>query len=209
MAAFWMCELAPTDAFNRNQLLCRESLIRGNTSKAGGVPAGRRVLEVLVVGDERDTANSLARLVDHWGYAVRVAYDGVTGLKVAAAQHPDVVLLDIVAPLISAMQVSRQLRLDFPRNECFVISADVGRPDEERAEQASEAGIDLVLMKPVDPSIYETLLMLERERINQSQPERAGGLASRSKCEFDPETLVSWNPKAFAQQSESGGDDRR
>jgi len=197
MAAFWMCELAPVDTFNRNQLLLREALIHAGGNRIGGVPAGPRVLEVLVVGGEPDAADGLAMLVQRRGHAVRVAYDGLAGLRVAASQHPDVVLLDVALPPVNACHVARQLRLDFPRNECFIISAVAGRPDEKCAEQCSEAGIDLVLVKPVDPSIFETLLMLERERVNRSQVEGAVTLASRGKSQFAPLNLVSLKQQAL------------
>jgi hypothetical protein len=69
MAAFWMCELAPTevagsDAFNRNQLVCREAVTRDRASKVGRTRARRRLLRVLVVDDEQDTTEGLRRLVD-------------------------------------------------------------------------------------------------------------------------------------------------
>src|SRR5689334_20500910 len=103
MAAFWMCDLAPTeiagsDAFNRNQLACKSALTHDRASKVGRISALRRVLKVLIIDDDPDTTDGLVRLVRSWGHAVRFAYDGAAGLKVAAAQHPDVVVLDIAMP---------------------------------------------------------------------------------------------------------------
>src|SRR4051812_35935919 len=105
MPVFWMCELAPTevagsDAFNRNQLLCREALTHDRARKLQRDAAGRRALRVLVIDDDQDTTDGLAILARRWGHAVCFAYDGAAGLKVAAAQHPDVVLLDIAMPFM-------------------------------------------------------------------------------------------------------------
>lgn len=178
MTAFWMCELEPTDAFNRNQLLCREQLLRDRLREAGRITAIPHVLQVLVVGDERAAADQLAQEVHSWGHAVRAAYDGASALKVAADQQPDVVLLDVSLPLENGCQLAQQLRVDLPRAKSFIITAVAGRPDAECFEQTCAAGIDLLLVKPVDPSVMETLLMLERERLNRSPVESAAGVAA-------------------------------
>jgi CheY-like chemotaxis protein len=187
-----MCELEPTDAFNRNQLLCREELLRDRLSKAGGVAAGPHMLQVLVVGDERTAADELAGRVDSWGYAVRLAYDGVTALRVAAAQQPDVVLLDVSLPLEDGCQLAQQLRIDLPRAKSFIITAVAMRPDAECFEQCCAAGIDLLLVKPVDPSVMETLLMLESEHVNRLHVGDAAEGASRLVTQSTVSQDVGW-----------------
>lgn len=179
MAAFWMCELAPTeiagsDVFNRNQLACRVALTHDRASQVGRAAASPRMLRVLVMDDDQDTTDGLVRLVRRWGHAARFAYGGAAGLKVAAAQHPDVVVLDIAMPGMDGCQVARQLRLDFPKKECFVIAV-AGSADDECRHQCSEAGIDLVLIKPVQPSVLETLLMLECARVNRLETDSGLG----------------------------------
>jgi CheY-like chemotaxis protein len=171
MAAFWMCELGPTeiagsDAFNRNQLTCRKALTHDRASQIGRVAAPPRLLRVLVMDDDQDATGGLVGQVRRWGHAVQFANDGPAGLKMAAAQHPDVVVLDIARPGMNRCQIARQLRLDFPKKDCFVI-AIAGNADEECRQQCSEAGIDLVLVKPVQPAVLETLLMLESARLNR------------------------------------------
>jgi len=167
MAAVCLCESALTEvvsseAFNRNQLVFRQSLTHDR------VIIGEGMLRVLVVDDDEDTADGLVWLVRRWGHAARIAYDGGIALQVAADQRPNVVLLDVEMPVIDGCQVARQLRLAFPRRECFIIAL-TGGTDERGRRQCLEAGIDLVLIKPVDSSVVETLLMLECERVNQSQ----------------------------------------
>jgi CheY-like chemotaxis protein len=188
MAALWMCDLAPTeiassDAFNRNQLACRQALTDDRASKVGRVGALPRRLRVLVVDDDQDATDGLVRLVRRWGHAARFAYDGRSGLRVAAAQHPDVVLLDIAMPIMDGYQVARQLRLDFVKKDCFIIAV-TGSADEECREKCSEAGIDVVLIKPVQPPVLETLLMLECARINRSQARNNSSLATDDAAEF-------------------------
>jgi len=182
MAAFWMCDLAPTevassDAFRRNQLAFRQALTHDRASRVGRVIGNRRALRVLVVDDERHATDGLVGLVGRWGHAVRLAYDGATGLKVAAAQHPDVVLLDLEMPFMDGYEVARQLRQGFPRTKCFIIGITAWA-DEQCRQQCGAADIDLVLVKPVDPRVLETLLMLEFARATRprtaSNQERDG-----------------------------------
>jgi CheY-like chemotaxis protein len=173
MMAYWMCGLPPTevansDASRPNQLAWQHALTHDRASKVCGVAGGRRPLQVLVIDDDRDVADSLVRLIGSWGHMVRWAYDGATGLKVAASQHPDVVLLDLEMPFMDGYEVARQLRFDFPQTACFIIGTTdwfdgCGRP------QGDEAGLDMVLVKPTPSPVFETLLMLEHERLNRSQ----------------------------------------
>lgn len=219
MAAFWMCKLAPTevagtDAFNSNQLLGRQALTHDRVSQVGSVSASRRVLQVLVVDDEQDTTDGLVKLVRRWGHAARMAYDGPAALRVAAAQRPDVVLLDIEMPLMDGRQVARQLRLDFPRTECFIIAV-TGRGDEERRRQCSEAGIDLVLIKPVDPSVVATMLLLECARVNRPQTDNPAAFVTKGSSQLARqkpsanEGMLPQRCRALAWRRALGADNKR
>jgi CheY-like chemotaxis protein len=173
MPAFWMCDLAPTeiagsDALNRDQLLRRKVATPNRVNTVGRASSARRLLRVLVVDDVRDTADGLVRLVRRWGHDTRSAYDGVTGLKVAAAQQPDVVLLDIALPDMDGCQMAREIHRNAGQEACLII-AITGAADVQRRQRCMDAGIDLLLVKPVAASILETLLMLECERMNGSQ----------------------------------------
>jgi CheY-like chemotaxis protein len=173
MPAILMCDPAPsvvggTVAFNRRQLLRREASTQDIANTVARVPAGQRLLQVLIVDNERDTTDALARLVRHWGHDSRRAYDGATALDVALVQQPDVVLLDIAMPGMDGRRVARQLRLDDRQKECFII-AITGYVDEQRRQRCVDAGIDLLLVKPVDASVLETLLMLEHEHLGLAQ----------------------------------------
>src|SRR4051794_24550182 len=69
-----------------------------------------RMPRVLIVEDNRDSARTLAILLELWGHIVALAYDGPTALEVARGSHPDVVLLDIGLPGIDGYEVARRLR---------------------------------------------------------------------------------------------------
>ena len=118
MAALWMCELAPTevsssDALPSNRSRSQQASIDDRVTTVGHDWVDRRVLRVLVVNDEQETGDVLVSQVRRWGHAAHLAYDGRAALRVAAVQHPDVVLLDLEMPLMDGCQVARQLRARF------------------------------------------------------------------------------------------------
>jgi len=120
----------------------------------------RELLRVLIVDDYRASADTMSMLVGAWGHDVRQAYDGTTGLALAAAYQPDVLLLDIVMPGMSGLELTRQVRRQARLNDCLVIAV-TGRTDAGHRLQCEEAGIDLFLLKPANLSFLRTLLMVE------------------------------------------------
>jgi len=133
---------------------------------------------VLVVDDERDTADVMALLVGKWGHDVRKAYDGATALAAAARQRPDVVLLDIAMPRMDGFELAERLRGESRLQNCLLIAL-TGYAETAHQIKRREAGIDVVLLKPADSSVLETLLDLERRRLGRSQhaADRVGALS--------------------------------
>src|SRR5262245_34834273 len=70
----------------------------------------RRVLRILVVEDDPDTAHSLARLLEMAGHEVVLAPDGRSALAAVEAAHPDVALIDIGLPDLDGYQIARHLQ---------------------------------------------------------------------------------------------------
>ena len=157
-------EVTQWEAYKRFQ---RALVAAAAGQPADVVPADNdkdRLLRVLIVDDHRATANTLSTLVGIWGHEVRRAYDGVTGLSLAAAFRPDVLLLDILMPDVSGFEVAMQVRRQNRFKDCFLIAV-TGRTDETHRCQCYEAGVDLCLIKPVVPSHMQTLLTLESQHV--------------------------------------------
>jgi CheY-like chemotaxis protein len=120
--------------------------------------SGQRGIRVLVVEDNRDSAESLRVLLYHSGYDVAVAYTGQDGLRAARRMKPDVVLCDIGLPDSNGFVVASALREDPQTCGARLIAVTAYGQDEDR-RRAREAGFDLHLVKPVDPEVL--LLRLE------------------------------------------------
>lgn len=110
-----------------------------------------RPARVLVVDDERHIARFLEFVLKKAGYMVAVAYDGEAALVQANLFNPDAILLDLVMPKLSGLEVLRQLRADPRFAEVFVAILSA-RSFEERAREVLTAGANLNCEKPVAPS---------------------------------------------------------
>lgn len=172
MATKWMSVLGPGDGRDSDvdhgfQLSYRYALNHGMVSQDPQDGVRRpRALQVLVVDDDRGTANGLLTLMRRWGHDACAAYDGVAALRVASVSHFDVVLLNIEMRRMDGCRVARKLRLDLAMRNCLII-ASTPWPDHECESECSEAGIDLLLRRPVTPAIVEIVLRLECTRLNR------------------------------------------
>src|SRR5262249_61257989 len=96
-----------------------------------------------------DTVESLALLLKGNGFEVQTAHCGSEAITAALAQQPDYVLLDIGLPRMDGWQVARRLRQEITAPLVIIAVTGLGRPED--FQRSREAGIDLHLVKPVDP----------------------------------------------------------
>ncbi len=125
-------------------------------ARSDAAPPASSPLQVLVVEDNQDAADSLAMLLRLWGHEVRIAHDGLSGLKAAQSYHPQVVFLDIGLPGIDGYEVARQLRGDLGQAVWLVAMTGYGQEDDRR--RALEAGFNAHLVKPADPAALQAVL---------------------------------------------------
>jgi signal transduction histidine kinase len=111
---------------------------------------------VLVVDDNRDAAESLARLVALFGHTTSIAHDGPSALEMARASVPDVILCDIGLPGMSGYDVAHALRAEVDGKPRLIAVSGYARPEDVR--RAIEAGFDAHVAKPPDPAEINRLL---------------------------------------------------
>jgi two-component system KDP operon response regulator KdpE len=121
---------------------------------------------VLIVDDDPLLLRVLHLALENEGYDILLASDGETALK-RMSEKPDVVLLDVMMPLIDGWGVLEQLRDKPGRPIVVALTGKVARRDEIRAWQM---GVDEYVVKPFDT---ERLIELLRELFVRSPPEQA------------------------------------
>jgi CheY-like chemotaxis protein len=123
---------------------------------AAPTPDGRH-LRILVVEDNRDSADSLRMLLELYGYEVTVAYSGPEGLRAAERWRPDVILCDIGLPGLDGYGVASRLRQN-PSTAAARLIAVTGYGGEFDRRRTKEAGFDGHMVKPVEPETLQQVL---------------------------------------------------
>jgi len=114
---------------------------------------GRRIL---VVDDNRDSAETMQLLLEALGYDTTVAYDGVAGLEAIKAQSPDVVLLDIGLPGLSGIEIAKRIKTEVHQQPTLIAVTGYGQ--ESDRETSYDAGFFAHLTKPVALEQLQSLL---------------------------------------------------
>ena len=90
------------------------------------------VRTILVVDDEEAVVEFIGSLLEDAGYRVLRAYDGRNALEIARARRPDVIITDIMMPIMNGLELCRQIREDPEIKGIPVILMTAGRlPDGE------------------------------------------------------------------------------
>jgi two-component system CheB/CheR fusion protein len=124
--------------------------------EAGGsmVRLSRRVL---IVDDNRDSADTLSTLLQVMGCEIEVAYDGESALAAGARFKPDAVLLDLGMPKLNGFETCERMRSQ-PWGQSICIVAVTGWGQDEDRRRTKDAGFDAHMVKPADPGKLTELL---------------------------------------------------
>lgn len=112
---------------------------------------------MLVVDDNRDSADTMTALLRAWGHEVRTLYDGQSVISIVAEYQPEVVLLDIGLPKINGYELARRLRQSGSLRR-IVLVAFTGYGQDEDRQRVREAGFDHHLLKPLEPETLEKII---------------------------------------------------
>lgn len=102
-------------------------------------------MRILVIEDEHKIANSIKKGLKQESYAVDVAYDGEQGYDLAETEDYDVIILDLMLPKMSGMDICRELRENQIHIPILMLTAK-GQVDDRVA--GLNAGADDYLVKP-------------------------------------------------------------
>ena len=108
----------------------------------------RTMFEIFIVEDDNDTADMLAEMVRLGGYRVRLYHGARTALAALKQSIPSAMILDIMMPDISGLDVLRQIRHDERLRDLPVILLSAKSTPLE-IEEGIKAGANLYLTKPI------------------------------------------------------------
>ena len=120
--------------------------------------------KVLIVEDERSLAEVLAYNLKQAGYEVQMSYDGQDGLTQARLRMPDVIVLDLMLPVIEGQEVCRRLRSD-PATRDILIMMLTAKSEESDELVGFSVGADDYVSKPFSMKVLlERIKALRRRR---------------------------------------------
>ena len=113
---------------------------------------------ILIVEDEPMNLKLLRDLLKRFGYEIIEATDGEQGVKLAAANEPNLILMDIMMPKMDGLEATRIIKADIKTKHIPIIALTsfAMKGDKERT---IEAGCDAYIAKPIE--IQEVLKIIE------------------------------------------------
>jgi DNA-binding response OmpR family regulator len=107
--------------------------------------------KILIIDDDIDTLKLVGLMLERQGYEITVASNGAVGLNKAAAERPQLILLDVMMPDLDGYEVTRRLRSD-PAMASIPIIMFTAKTMVDDKVAGFEAGVDDYLTKPTHPA---------------------------------------------------------
>ena len=104
---------------------------------------------ILIVDDDAVTLRATSRILKSAGYQVTEAANGAECLRLAREQSPDLILLDVVLPDESGVQICQRLKADSQLANVFVVLLSGIQTDSDSRAQGLEAGADGYIARPI------------------------------------------------------------
>ena len=108
--------------------------------------------KILVVDDENDILEFIQYNLKKEGYEVHLAHNGQEAIDIAKKVKPDLILLDVMMPVMDGIEACKQIKSDSDLEKTFIVFLTA------RAEEYSEiagfnAGADDYIAKPIKPRV--------------------------------------------------------
>lgn len=135
---------------------------------------------ILIIEDESHIAEGIRLNLSLKGYAVKIAPDGISGLDQWRAWKPDLIILDIMLPMIDGFSILQTIRKKDERIPILILSA---RGDTKDKVRGLKYGVDDYLAKPFD--LEEFLLRVKRLLTKKSWYENVHGEEKNDSLKFE------------------------
>jgi CheY-like chemotaxis protein len=122
--------------------------------------------KILLIEDNEQNRILMRQILGRQGYDLLEATDGLTGIEMARAHRPALILLDIQMPVMNGFMVIRELRNDVELRKIKVIAVTSFAMKGDR-EKALQAGFDEYVTKPIDTRTFPELI---RQVLTEMQP---------------------------------------
>lgn len=120
---------------------------------------------ILIIEDETKIARFLTLELEHEGYEVQAAYDGRSGLSLCESWNPDLLILDLMLPQLSGIEVCRRLR----QTSDLPIIMLTAKDDVSDKVMGLDMGADDYMTKPfaIEELLARIRVNLKKHRVDQ------------------------------------------
>ncbi len=152
---------------------------------------------ILVADDDRAIRESLERLLTLEGYRITTAGDGAEALELARRESVDLLVLDLMMPVVDGLTVCRVLRAEADRTPVLMLTA---RTETSDRVAGLDAGADDYLSKPFDPAeLMARIRALLRRALPAADPNMAP--LQVADLRLDPGARRVWRGEAEVELS--------
>ncbi len=116
----------------------------------GAQPVGTPLAHILVVDDSRESADIVRQVLEQRRFSVAIAYDGESALREIEARRPDLVLLDVMMPNMSGLEVLDRLRSE-ARHAAIPVILLTAKSQDQDVLTGYRFGADYYITKPFTP----------------------------------------------------------
>jgi two-component system alkaline phosphatase synthesis response regulator PhoP len=113
--------------------------------------------KILIADDEEDVKAVVQLFLESKGYLTVTAFDGLDAIERAKEEHPDLIILDIMMPIIDGFEVCKKLKADPSLAKIPVIMLSASSHSESK-QRGLEAGAVDYLIKPFEPEQLERVI---------------------------------------------------
>jgi DNA-binding response OmpR family regulator len=114
-------------------------------------------IKVLLADDEEDIKTVVKFYLESRGYEVLTAFDGLDAISICESEKPDLLLLDVMMPVMSGFEVARKLKAN-PETAGIPIIMLSAASQSDSIKEGLEAGARDYIVKPFEPSKLEELI---------------------------------------------------
>jgi DNA-binding response OmpR family regulator len=126
-------------------------------------------MNILVIEDEQKVAAFIKNGLEEQGYAIDLAYDGYTGEKLALSKEYNLILLDVIIPVLNGIELCKRIRTVKPDVPILMLTA-LGTTDDKVA--GFDSGADDYLVKPFEfkELVARIKALTKRSQLKQQSP---------------------------------------
>jgi CheY-like chemotaxis protein len=120
---------------------------------------------ILIADDEDDIKMILGMYLETCGFRVLTAYDGLDAIERIKESKPDLILMDIMMPVLDGVEVTRQIKATEETRDIPIVMLTAAAQS-EMVERALKAGAEEYIAKPFEPDRVKEIIdrILSRKR---------------------------------------------